>query len=247
MKTSLHGRHHDRIAAGRFARRDEIAEIAEFFSFGTNDLTQTVMGLSRDDAGRFLPDYVDEKKAGIFPGDPFQTLDIKGVGMMVRMGIEKGQKTRPNLKIGICGEHGGDAGKRQFCHQVGMDYVSASPFRVLIAPLGGGSSCSGREEGREEQAQVTRRVAYPMRSLHRVGLNHIKQPSECGRIAAAVAIKISWLRVYFRPWPHKGNGSKPLTLASLCSMVCEFVATVCPASRGVFGTADTPLTLRGGA
>src|SRR6201988_2606921 len=86
---------------------DEIAEVAEFFSFGTNDLTQTVMGLSRDDAGRFLPDYVDEKKAGIFPGDPFQTLDVKGVRMMVRMGIEKGRKTRPKLKIGICGENGG--------------------------------------------------------------------------------------------------------------------------------------------
>jgi len=114
---------------------DEIAEVAEFFSFGTNDLTQTVMGLSRDDAGRFLPDYVDEKKAGIFPGDPFQTLDIKGVGMMVRMGIEKGRKTRPKLKIGICGEHGGDAESVKFCHQVGMDYVSASPFRVPIARL----------------------------------------------------------------------------------------------------------------
>jgi pyruvate,orthophosphate dikinase len=114
---------------------DEIAQVAEFFSFGTNDLTQTVMGLSRDDAGRFLPDYVDEKKTGIFPGDPFQTLDIKGVGMMVRMGIEKGRKTRPKLKIGICGEHGGDAESVKFCHKVGMDYVSASPFRVPIARL----------------------------------------------------------------------------------------------------------------
>ena len=114
---------------------DEIAEVAEFFSFGTNDLTQTVMGLSRDDAGRFLPDYVDEKKAGIFHGDPFQTLDLHGVGMMVRWGIEKGRKTRPNLEVGICGEHGGDADSVKFCHQVGMDYVSASPFRVPIARL----------------------------------------------------------------------------------------------------------------
>jgi len=114
---------------------DEIAEVAEFFSFGTNDLTQTVMGLSRDDAGRFLPDYVDEKKAGVFAGDPFQTLDIKGVGMMVRWGIEKGRKTRPKLEVGICGEHGGDAESVKFCHQVGMDYVSASPFRVAIARL----------------------------------------------------------------------------------------------------------------
>jgi len=114
---------------------DEIAEVAEFFSFGTNDLTQTVMGLSRDDAGRFLPDYVDEKKTGIFKGDPFQTLDTHGVGMLIRWGIEKGRKVRPKLEVGICGEHGGDADSVKFCHQVGMDYVSASPFRVPIARL----------------------------------------------------------------------------------------------------------------
>jgi pyruvate,orthophosphate dikinase len=114
---------------------DQIAEVAEFFSFGTNDLTQTVMGLSRDDAGRFLPDYVDERKAGIFPADPFQTLDVAGVGMLVEWGIERGRKTRPKLKIGICGEHGGDADSVKFCHRVGMDYVSASPFRVGVARL----------------------------------------------------------------------------------------------------------------
>jgi len=113
----------------------EIAEVAEFFSFGTNDLTQTTMGLSRDDAGRFLPDYVDEKKAGVFAGDPFQTLDVKGVGMLIGWGIENGRKTRPKLKVGICGEHGGDADSVKFCHQVGMDYVSASPFRVPISRL----------------------------------------------------------------------------------------------------------------
>ena len=114
---------------------NEIAEVAEFFSFGTNDLTQTTMGLSRDDAGRFLPDYVDEKKAGVFQGDPFQTLDQKGVGMLIKWGIEKGRETRPKLKVGICGEHGGDAESVKFCHQVGMDYVSASPFRVPISRL----------------------------------------------------------------------------------------------------------------
>jgi len=113
----------------------EIAEVAEFFSFGTNDLTQTTMGLSRDDAGRFLPDYVDEKKAGIFSTDPFQSLDIKGVGMLMRWGIEQGRKTRPKLKVGICGEHGGDADSVKFCHRLGMNYVSASPFRVPIARL----------------------------------------------------------------------------------------------------------------
>ncbi len=114
---------------------DEIAEVAEFFSFGTNDLTQTVMGLSRDDAGRFLPDYVDEKKAGIFKDDPFQSLDIAGVGMLMKWAIEKGRSTRPKLKIGICGEHGGDGPSVEFCHGAGMDYVSASPFRVPIARL----------------------------------------------------------------------------------------------------------------
>ena len=114
---------------------DEIAEVAEFFSFGTNDLTQMTMGLSRDDAGRFLPDYVDEKKTGIFTSDPFQTIDEKGVGMLIRMGIEKGRSVRPKLKVGICGEHGGDAASVKFCHRVGMDYVSASPFRVPVARL----------------------------------------------------------------------------------------------------------------
>ncbi len=113
----------------------EIAEVAEFFSFGTNDLTQTTMGLSRDDAGRFLPDYVDENKAAVFSSDPFQSLDTKGVGMLMRWGIEQGRKTRNKLKIGICGEHGGDADSVKFCHAVGMDYVSASPFRVPIARL----------------------------------------------------------------------------------------------------------------
>ena len=114
---------------------DQIAEVAEFFSFGTNDLTQTVMGLSRDDAGRFLPEYVDERKAGIFHSDPFQSLDIPGVGMLVEWGIQRGRATRPDLEVGICGEHGGDGPSVKFCHRVGMDYVSASPFRVPVARL----------------------------------------------------------------------------------------------------------------
>jgi pyruvate,orthophosphate dikinase len=114
---------------------DEIAEVAEFFSFGTNDLTQTTMGLSRDDAGYFLPSYVDEKKLGILKADPFQTLDTKGVGMLMRWCVERGRKTRPKLEVGICGEHGGDADSVKFCHQIGLNYVSASPFRVPIARL----------------------------------------------------------------------------------------------------------------
>ena len=114
---------------------DQMAEVAQFFSFGTNDLTQTVMGLSRDDAGRFLPDYIDEKKAAILPSDPFQTLDKTGVGMLIEWAIAKGRTTRPNLKVGICGEHGGDAESVKFCHRANMNYVSASPFRVPISRL----------------------------------------------------------------------------------------------------------------
>jgi pyruvate,orthophosphate dikinase len=113
----------------------QIAEVAEFFSFGTNDLTQTTMGLSRDDAGRFLPEYVDETKAGIFKADPFQTIDQPGVGLLVEWGTRNGRKTRPKLKVGVCGEHGGDAESVRFFHKVGLNYVSASPFRVPIARL----------------------------------------------------------------------------------------------------------------
>ena len=114
---------------------DHIAEMAEFFSFGTNDLTQMSMGLSRDDADRFLPHYWSTAKATIFHADPFQTLDRDGVGRLVAVAIEIGRATRPNLKIGICGEHGGDPESVGFCHRVGMDYVSCSPYRVPIARL----------------------------------------------------------------------------------------------------------------
>ncbi|ACZ38207.1 pyruvate, phosphate dikinase [Sphaerobacter thermophilus] len=111
---------------------DKIAEQAEFFSFGTNDLTQTTLGLSRDDSGRFLPYYVEH---GIFKHDPFQVLDREGVGELIRIAVERGRKTRPDIKLGICGEHGGDPSSVEFCHQAGLDYVSASPFRVPIARL----------------------------------------------------------------------------------------------------------------
>ena len=110
----------------------EVAESAAFFSFGTNDLTQTTFGLSRDDAGRFLPSYVEK---GIFPEDPFQVLDQDGVGRLIRMAVEDGRKTRPGLKVGICGEHGGDPKSVKFCHRIGLDYVSCSPYRVPIARL----------------------------------------------------------------------------------------------------------------
>jgi pyruvate,orthophosphate dikinase len=111
---------------------DEIAEEAEFFSFGTNDLTQTTYGISRDDINKFLPAYV---KNNIFKDDPFATLDQKGVGVLVEIATAKGRKTRPNLKVGICGEHGGDPESVKFCHRIGLNYVSCSPFRLLTARL----------------------------------------------------------------------------------------------------------------
>jgi pyruvate,orthophosphate dikinase len=132
---------------------DQIAEVAEFFSFGTNDLTQTVMGLSRDDAGRFLPEYVDERKAGIFHSDPFQSLDIPGVGMLVEWGIKRGRATRPDLEVGICGEHGGDGPSVKFCHRVGMDYVSASPFRVPVARLAAAQAVIEERKGGKKSAR----------------------------------------------------------------------------------------------
>jgi pyruvate,orthophosphate dikinase len=119
-----------------------LAGPAEFFSFGTNDLTQMTMGLSRDDAGRFLPDYVNEAKAGVFQDDPFQTLDIPGVGLLVKQAVEQGRTARPKLKLGICGEHGGDPMSIRFCEQVGLDYVSCSPLRVPIARLASAQAAS---------------------------------------------------------------------------------------------------------
>jgi pyruvate,orthophosphate dikinase len=111
---------------------NEIAESADFFSFGTNDLTQMTFGYSRDDIGTFLPDYLRRE---LLPADPFQTLDQSGVGALVDMAVKKGRAVKPDLKVGICGEHGGDPKSVEFCHRVGMDYVSCSPYRVPIARL----------------------------------------------------------------------------------------------------------------
>ena len=111
---------------------DEIAKTAEFFSFGTNDLTQTTLGMSRDDSGSFLPSYQAEE---IIKRNPFATIDTAGVGEVIKIAIEKGRKTRPDIKMGICGEHGGDPDSVKFCHKVGLSYVSCSPFRVPIARL----------------------------------------------------------------------------------------------------------------
>ena len=113
-------------------RAAEIAQTAEFFSFGTNDLTQTTLGVSRDDAGTFLTEYLNK---GIIARDPFVTIDQEGVGELVKIAAERGRKTRPNLKLGICGEHGGDPDSIRFCHKAELDYVSCSPFRVPVARL----------------------------------------------------------------------------------------------------------------
>jgi pyruvate,orthophosphate dikinase len=124
---------------------DQIAEVADFFSFGTNDLTQTVFGLSRDDAGKFLPHYVE---AGILPKDPFVSIDVEGVGEMVRIAAEKGRKVKNHLHLGICGEHGGDPASIAFCEKVGLDYVSCSPYRVPVARLAAAQAALGVEGDR---------------------------------------------------------------------------------------------------
>lgn len=133
---------------------DIIAKEAEFFSFGTNDLTQMGCGFSRDDSASFLKEYV---KLGIYEKDPFQVLDQSGVGELVRIAVQKGRSTRMRLKCGICGEHGGEPSSVKFCHRVGLDYVSCSPFRVPIAILAAGQAAI--EEEREllaERANVAR-------------------------------------------------------------------------------------------
>jgi pyruvate,orthophosphate dikinase len=122
---------------------DEIAEAAEFFSFGTNDLTQTTYGLSRDDAARFLAAY---ERAGVIKEDPFVSLDVHGVGELVRIAAKRGRASRPTLKLGICGEHGGDPASIRFCAEVGLDYVSCSPYRVPIAKLAAAQAALAAEK-----------------------------------------------------------------------------------------------------
>jgi pyruvate,orthophosphate dikinase len=119
----------------------DVAKSAEFFSFGTNDLTQTTYGISRDDAASFLSAYVTK---GILEIDPFIALDQEGVGELVKIGVQRGRKTRPDLKVGICGEHGGDPASVAFCHEVGLDYVSCSPYRVPIARLAAAQAAIGK-------------------------------------------------------------------------------------------------------
>jgi pyruvate,orthophosphate dikinase len=126
---------------------DRVATEAEFFSFGTNDLTQTAMGLSRDDYTKFSKEY-EEKK--IFKADPFAVLDQEGVGQLVKIAVEKGRSTRPDLEVGICGEHGGEPSSVEFCYRVGMDYVSCSPYRVPIARLAAAQAAITKNEASSE-------------------------------------------------------------------------------------------------
>ncbi len=142
------------LTAGR------IAETAEFFSYGTNDLTQMTFGFSRDDIGGFVPDYVEKK---ILPADPFQILDQEGVGELVALGIQRGRATRPNLKVGICGEHGGEPSSVEFCHRVGMNYVSCSPFRVPIARLAlAQAAIKDMKKAEKKTAKSVKRKAKPV-------------------------------------------------------------------------------------
>jgi pyruvate,orthophosphate dikinase len=127
-------------------RAGEIAETAEFFSFGTNDLTQTTLGMSRDDAGMFLADYLSK---GVIARDPFVTIDTEGVGELIEMAAARGRATRANLKLGICGEHGGDPDSIRFCHNAGLDYVSCSPFRVPVARLAAAQAALTNEHERD--------------------------------------------------------------------------------------------------
>ncbi len=137
-------------------RADEIAEHADFFSFGTNDLTQTALGLSRDDAGRFLSHYLEH---GILERDPFETIDQGGVGELMRIAVERGRSVREDLKLGICGEHGGEPKSVAFCHDLGLDYVSllAVP-RAARAPGGGAGRAgrAGRDGGRDRRRRCSR-------------------------------------------------------------------------------------------
>ncbi len=127
---------------------DEIATQADFYSFGTNDLTQTVYGLSRDDAGGFLPFYQEQR---ILPDDPFITIDVDGVGAFMKIAVEKGRKVKKNLKIGICGEHGGEPKSVEFCHSLNLDYVSCSPFRVPIARLSAAQAAIKEKPGKKKK------------------------------------------------------------------------------------------------
>jgi pyruvate,orthophosphate dikinase len=154
---------------------DRIAEEAEFFSFGTNDLTQTTFGFSRDDAAKFIDYY---KTVGIMESDPFAVLDREGVGTLMKQAISGGRKTRPGIKLGICGEHGGDPSSVEFCHQLGLDYVSCSPYRVAIARLAAAHAALAEADAKKTAgtAAVSRaKSAKPARTGRRSSAGRAKR------------------------------------------------------------------------
>ncbi len=167
---------------------DEVALVAEFFSFGTNDLTQTTMALSRDDAGRFLPEYCNAARTGIFEEDPFQSLDQEGVGMLVFLGIDQGRAINPKLKVGICGEHGGDPESVKFCHYVDMDYVSCSPYRVPIARLAAAQAVI-EEEAQVAEEEAALRSAKPKRTAKKATKKMVKKKAAKKKTAGKKAVK----------------------------------------------------------
>jgi pyruvate,orthophosphate dikinase len=152
---------------------DEIAETAEFFSFGTNDLTQTTLGISRDDMGGFLNAYQENE---IFKKNPFATLDQVGVGQLMKTAVSRGRSTRPNIKLGICGEHGGDPDSVKFCHRIGLNYVSCSPFRVAIARL------AAAQAALEEERESSGSKSAPAKNLR--GNGSVKPSSAADRKTA---------------------------------------------------------------
>ncbi len=131
---------------------DEVAKHAEFFSFGTNDLTQTTLGMSRDDSGSFLPSY---QELEITPRNPFEAIDQAGVGQLMRIARDKGRQTRPGIKLGICGEHGGEPSSVVFCHQLGLDYVSCSPFRVPVARLAAAQAALADRDRKKSDREIS--------------------------------------------------------------------------------------------
>jgi pyruvate,orthophosphate dikinase len=161
----------------------KLAEPAEFFSFGTNDLTQMGFGFSRDDIGSFLPDYLEKK---ILKDDPFQTIDQDGIGELIKLGIERGRSTRPDLKVGICGEHGGDPASVKFCHRVGMNYVSCSPFRVPIARLAAAQAAIEGEAAAaaEKKATPSKKKAAPAKKAPAKKAATVKKAAPAKKAAA---------------------------------------------------------------
>jgi pyruvate,orthophosphate dikinase len=175
---------------------DEIAETAEFFSFGTNDLTQTTLGMSRDDSGSFLQPYIE---AEIVKGNPFASIDQTGVGQLMQIAIDKGRATRPNIKLGICGEHGGEPTSVKFCHKLGLNYVSCSPFRVPIARLAAAQAAIEEKKALAAKPAKKASKAAPKKAAKKVAKAAVKKVAKkavkktvkaVARPAKAVAKKV---------------------------------------------------------